>query len=363
MTREDQMSIARVLVVDDSAFMRVTLTKLLSEDPELQVVGTARDGIDALEKVETLRPDVITLDVEMPRMDGLEFLRQLMATRPVPVVMLSSLTQEGADTTVEALALGAVDFAGKPQRLTTIHQISDDLVAKVKRAARARVVQTTPPRRTAIAEPGPTAISPVRAGARGMWQNLLVIGSSTGGPRALRQVLSGLPADLPTPVLIVQHMPPGFTRSLAANLDQCSPLRVREAAAGDVLERGVALVAPGGYHMTPTREGVIRLDQGPTVNGVRPSVDVTLLGTVAVYGGRVLAVVLTGMGHDGLDGAMALKRAGGIVLAEHESTCVVYGMPRSIVEAGLADEVAPIDQMADAILRHLGVLAAAELKA
>lgn len=357
------MSIARVLVVDDSAFMRVTLTKLLSEDPELQVVGTARDGIDALEKVETLCPDVITLDVEMPRMDGLEFLRQLMAIRPTPVVMLSSLTQEGADTTVEALALGAVDFAGKPQRLTTIHQISDDLVAKVKRAARARVVQTTASRRSMIAEPGPTAISSVRAGARGVWQNLLVIGSSTGGPRALRQVLSGLPADLPAPVLIVQHMPPGFTRSLAANLDQCSPLRVREAAAGDALERGVALVAPGGYHMTPTREGVIRLDQGPTVNGVRPSVDVTLLGTVAVYGGRVLAVVLTGMGHDGLDGAMALKRAGGIVLAEHESTCVVYGMPRSIVEAGLADEVAPIDQMADAILRHLGVLAAVESRA
>jgi len=158
-------------------------------------------------------------------------------------------------------------------------------------------------------------------------------------------------------------MPPGFTRSLAANLDQCSPLRVREAAEGDALERSLALVAPGGYHMVPTREGVIRLDQGPTVNGVRPSVDVTLLGTVAVYGSRVLAVVLTGMGHDGLDGAMALKRAGGVVLAEHESTCVVYGMPRSIVEAGLADEVAPIDQMADAILRRLGVLTAMESKA
>ncbi len=354
------MSVARVLIVDDSAFMRVTLTRLLSEDPELQVVGTARDGIDALEKVEALRPDVITLDVEMPRMDGLEFLRQLMATRPLPVVMLSSLTQEGADTTVEALALGAVDFAGKPQRLTTIHQISDDLVAKVKRAARARVVQATSSRRAVIAEPGPTPMPSARAGSRGTWQNVLVIGSSTGGPRALRQVLSGLPADLPAPVLIVQHMPPGFTRSLAANLDQCTPLRVREAAAGDVLERGVALVAPGGYHMVPTREGVIRLDQGPTVNGVRPSVDVTLLGTVAVYGGRVLAVVLTGMGHDGLDGAMALKRAGGVVLAEHESTCVVYGMPRSIVEAGLADEVAPVDQMADAIVRHLGVLAGVE---
>lgn len=357
------MSAVRVLVVDDSAFMRVTLTKLLSEDPELQVVGTARDGIDALAKVETLRPDVITLDVEMPRMDGLEFLRQLMATHPIPVVMLSSLTQEGADTTVEALALGAVDFAGKPQRMTTLHQISDDLVAKVKRAARARVVPVTTPRRAVIAEPGPTSVPPARAGAKGIWQNVLVIGSSTGGPRALRQVLSGLPADLAVPVLVVQHMPPGFTRSLAANLDQCSPLQVREAAAGDVLERGVALVAPGGYHMIPTREGVIRLDQGPTVNGVRPSVDVTLLGTVAVYGGRVLAVVLTGMGHDGLDGAMALKRAGGVVLAEHESTCVVYGMPRSIVEAGLADEVAPIDQMADAILRHLRVLATAELKA
>lgn len=353
------MTAVRVLVVDDSAFMRVMIRKLLSQDPALEVVGVARDGEEALAQVEALHPDVITLDVEMPRMSGLEFLSRLMAWRPTPVVMLSSLTQAGAEITVEALGLGAVDFVPKPGQVVAIHQVADELVAKVKRASKAKVtpILTSPElgRARPSSDPARFAQTTTRAIS---WDRVLVIGASTGGPRALRHVLSALPGDLPAAVLIVQHMPPGFTRSLAHHLDQCAALQVREATAGDRLARGVALVAPGGYHMIPDRDGSIRLDQGPAVNGVRPSVDVTLLGTAAVHGDRAVAVVLTGMGHDGTDGARALKRAGGVVLAEHESTCVVYGMPRSVIEAGLADEVVPLDQMAEAIVRHLNAASA-----
>ena len=344
------MSRIRVLVVDDSAFMRVTLTRLLKQDPDLEVVGTARDGLDALEKVEALHPDVITLDVEMPRMNGLEFLARLMEERPTAVIMLSSLTQEGAETTVEALTLGAVDFIPKAGRMTSIHQVAEELIAKVKRAAGAKVKPPRARRRPFVRErPAPR---PKPAPSKD-WDRVLLIGSSTGGPRALREVLSGLPGDLPAAVLIVQHMPPGFTRSLASSLDQCTELHVREAKAGDRLERGVVLVAPGGYHMVVRRNGIIRLDQGPTVNGVRPAVDVTMMGVAALFGDRTVAAILTGMGHDGTDGARALKRAGGYVLAEHESTCVVYGMPRSVVENGLADEVVPLDRMAEAIVHYL----------
>ncbi len=344
------MPTIRVLVVDDSAFMRVTLTRLLSQDPALAVVGTARDGENALAQVEALRPHVITLDVEMPGMGGLEFLSRLMTWRPTPVVMLSSLTREGADATVEALTLGAVDFLPKPGRAASIHQVAGELIAKIKRAAVAQVKPTLDHCQPClVSRPAPPVKpSPVATDGR-----VLVIGASTGGPRALRQVLSGLPGDLPAAIMVVQHMPPGFTRSLAVNLDRCTALQVREAAAGDKLEHGVVLVAPGGYHMIPDRDGTIHLDQGPTVNGVRPSVDVTLLGTAAVYGSRAIAVVLTGMGHDGAEGARSLKRVGGSVLAEHESSCVVYGMPRSVIMAGLADEVVPLDSMADAIIQHL----------
>jgi two-component system chemotaxis response regulator CheB len=348
------MADIRVLVVDDSAFMRVMVSKLLSQDPALEVVGLARDGEEALAQVQALHPDVITLDVEMPRMGGLEFLSRLMAWRPTPVVMLSSLTQVGAKITVEALTLGAVDFVPKPDQATAIHQVANELIAKVKRASGAKVAPILSWRESGRSQPSSNSACLARTTRQAAsWDRVLVIGASTGGPRALRYVLSALPGDLPVAVMIVQHMPPGFTHSLAHHLDQCSALQVREAAMGDRLERGVALVAPGGYHMIPDRDGVIRLDQGPTVNGVRPSVDVTLLSTAAIYGDRVIAVVLTGMGHDGTDGARAIKRSKGVVLAEHESTCVVYGMPRSVIEAGLADEVVPLDQMAEAIIRCL----------
>ncbi|GAB4558662.1 MAG: chemotaxis response regulator protein-glutamate methylesterase [Anaerolineae bacterium] len=343
----------RVLIVDDSAFMRVALTRMLGQDPEIQVVGTARDGVEALEQIEALRPDVLTLDVEMPRMNGLELLSHLMQTRPLPVIMLSSLTQEGAEVTIQALTLGAVDFVPKPDRLLSVNQVAQEVIDKVKRAATARVSpmrQAGGPSGThALLRPGAPR-KPALDGVDDGWEKLVVIGSSTGGPRALRRVLSELPGDLPAAFLIVQHMPVGFTRSLAATLDQNSSLLVREARVGDVLERGVALVAPGGYHLIPDRRGRVQLDRGPTVNGVRPAVDVTLISAAGVYGPRMVVAILTGMGHDGTDGARAVKSAGGIVVAEHESSCVVYGMPRSVIEAGLADRVVPLDEMAGALV-------------
>ena len=339
----------RVLVVDDSAFMRRVLTDLLGQDPELQVVGTARDGLDALDKVEALTPDVVTLDVEMPRLDGLGALQELMKRRPMPVVMVSSLTQAGAEVTIRALAAGAVDFVAKPSGSISLDmaKVAAELVAKVKAARRAR------PR---VAEALETRLFPARAPLDRAPASLclrasrvVVIGCSTGGPGALHQVLPRLPADLPAGVLVVQHMPAGFTKSLADRLNAISALEVREARAGDRVETGVALVAPGGYHMLVDRDQCIRLNQDPAVHGVRPAVDKTLESVVPVFGRHALAVIMTGMGYDGAKGVASVRRAGGRAIAEDESTCVVYGMPKVVVETGNADRVVPLGGIASAI--------------
>ena len=333
------MTKIRVLVVDDSAFMRYTLSHHLGSQPDMEVVGMASDGLEALGLVETLRPDVITLDVEMPRLDGLS-----------AVVMMSSLTKEGAAVTVEALTAGAVDFVTKPSQTTSVHQVLGELVEKVRQAARVRVrapaaLLGTRPR----AEKGSTPAS----GSRKEVDRVVVVGSSTGGPGALRELFARLPADLPAGMVVVQHMPANFTRSLAERLDELSPMSVKEAEKGDRLYQGWALVAPGGYHVTLTRTGQVQLSEGPPVNGVKPAVDVTLMSAVAAFGEKALAVILTGMGHDGRDGARALKQAGGMVFAQDEETCVVYGMPRSVVEAGLADAVLPIEEMSGAVAEAL----------
>jgi two-component system chemotaxis response regulator CheB len=346
----------RVLVADDSALIRQTVRRVLDSDPELEVIDTARDGLDALLKVESLQPDVVTLDVEMPRLDGLSALKLLMERFPRPVIMFSSLTAPGTEATVRALALGAVDFLCKPTVATGvgISALADELVAKVKRAARARVRRITLPPRAPRAYPlaPPPLRLPPRADAP---ERLLVIGSSTGGPRALAELTAGLPPDLSCAGIIVQHLPAGFTRSLAERLDQGCALRVAEAQAGAALATGQLLVAPGDYHLSLAGTRVV-LDQAPRRHGVRPSVDTTLEAAAEVFGPAVLAVILTGMGEDGTEGARAVKAAGGRVLAEAESTCVVYGMPRAVVEAGLADEVVPLDALPAAIVRHLGLL-------
>ncbi len=338
------MAKTRVLVVDDSAFMRYTISHHLSGQADMEVVGLASNGLEALEMIEALRPNVITLDVEMPKLDGLSTLRQIMGKHPTPVIMMSSLTKEGAAVTVEALTLGAVDFVTKPSQSTGVHQVLGDLSTKVRQAAQARV-------RVVRAGSGVTRRGP-SAPARRL-DRLVVIGSSTGGPGALREVITRLPGDLPAGVLVVQHMPPNFTRSLAERLDELSPLPVKEAERGDCLVQGQVLIAPGGQHLTIGGGGEISLNSGPAVNGVRPAVDVTLMSAVAAFGAKTLAVILTGMGHDGRDGSRALKQAGGRVMVQDEATCIVYGMPRSVAEAGLADRVVAIDAIAEAIAQML----------
>jgi two-component system, chemotaxis family, protein-glutamate methylesterase/glutaminase len=338
----------RVMVVDDSAFMRFAITQQLNEDPELQVVGTASNGNEALQLIPTLQPDVITLDVEMPHLDGLSTLREIMRKYPRPVIMFSSLTKEGASETIQALILGAVDFIAKPNNRLDIRTEMSDIAVKIKQAAKAKVKSAVVRRRLPAAplesDKPEKKVHPYRKNTP-----VILIGSSTGGPGALNEIIPALPANLTSPVLIVQHMPSGFTRSLAERLNNISSLKVKEAEPGDELMVGQVLLAPGGFHMVLDEYERIVLNQKPTVHGVRPSVDVTLNSLTQRFGKNVIAVILTGMGSDGTLGSSILHTAGGHVIAEHEDTCVVWGMPRSVVEAGAASAVLPRPQIARAI--------------
>jgi two-component system chemotaxis response regulator CheB len=356
-----------VLVVDDSAFMRKMVTEMLSEDPALCVVGQARDGADALRQLARLQPDVVTLDVEMPVMDGLAALEQIMQQRPTPTIMLSSLTQAGADMTLRCLERGAVDFVGKPSGSISldIRAVAVDLIAKIKAVAGVRTGRLTrrleglgtAPLDRAIPPVGPQVVRPSSPSftAKGHISapSLLVIGASTGGPRALQTLVPSLPADLGVPVVIIQHMPAGFTTSLARRLNAESQIAVREAADGDTLEVGVALLAPGGRHLQFDAAGKARLTNEPPVHGVRPSIDVTLASLTKTYGARTVAVLLTGMGKDGARGMKAVRDQGGITLAEDESTCVIYGMPKAAVDIGAVEHLLPLPQIADAITQIL----------
>jgi len=314
----------RVLVADDSSFMRRLITSVLESDPGIAVVGHAKHGREALALVKELKPQVVTMDVEMPEMNGIDALRQIMIECPTPTVMLSSLTQQGAVTTMECLELGAVDFVGKPSGSLSfsLDSVTDELVAKVKMAASARLSRFAGPR---VSRPMSRGI--VRKG-------VVFIGSSTGGPKALLSVIPALPGDLGVPVVVVQHMPPGFTASLAKRLDSDSQLVVKEAAEGDVLEPNTVLVAPGGLHLTFRVGGVAHLDEEPPRHGVRPCVDITLESMLPHYGRSIVGVILTGMGKDGALAMKQLYDKGGWTIAEAESSCVVYGMPRAAVELG-----------------------------
>ena len=340
----------RVLIVDDSNFAKRMIAKHLSADQGIEIIGYASDGRDAIEKVRSLNPDVVTLDLQMPGMDGLTALRHIMAECPVPVVVVSSHAGQDAQPTIEALELGAVDFFLKPSPANPVgvDGTGTNLAQKVKQAAKiprprlgyiARRVSGTP----AVGRGKPRA-------ARDL-NRVVVIGASTGGPRALCAVVPVLPADIPAAILIVQHMPPEFTGSLAKRLGDMSQIAVREARTGDSIQRGLGLVAPGGFHMVVTGDGDIGLNQDPLVCNVRPSVDVTMQSVTRAYGARCLGVVLTGMGSDGSDGAAAIKAAGGGVVVEAESTCTVYGMPKSVVDAGNADKIVPLHEMAEEIVR------------
>ena len=348
----------RVLVVDDSAFMRKVIQQILLEDPDIEIVGVARDGMEALRIAKEKSPDVVTLDVEMPVMDGISCLERLLVQGKYGVVMVSSLTTEGAAATIRALEIGAVDFFPKPANLFSISQDARkrELIDKVRVAGQART-HLLPPVQVAKA---PTAKPQVKGFQTDHYQALVALGISTGGPRALQSVVPLLPATLPAPVLIVQHMPPGFTKSLAMRLNDISQIAVREAEDGDVLRAGCVYIAPGDHHLDFTREQGdlrIRLErQAPPVNGFRPSVDY-MMDALRKAGVRdVIGVIVTGMGADGSRGIRDLKRDNGAhVIAQDEKSCSVFGMPRAAIELGVVDEVVPLENIAASITRKAGV--------
>lgn len=339
----------RVLVVDDSAFVRKVVTQMLSRSPAIEVVGTARDGEDALELTERLQPDVITLDLVMPRMNGVEFLRAQASRRPVPVVICSIAHESGA-MALEAFEAGAVEFVQKPTALATdrVYEIAEELINKVQTASRASVARV-PAAPVGRAE----ARAAVRHAGSGARTDVVVLGISTGGPQALRHLIPRLPADFPVPIAMVLHMPVGYTAMYAQRLNDISPLEVIEARDGDVLRPGVVWLAPAGQHLTFVRgaDALIyaHLDLRPTDTPHRPAVDVLFQSAAAIFGPRVLGVVMTGMGSDGLLGAAHIKAQGGRIATEAESSCVVYGMPRAVAEAALSDRSATLEEMAGAI--------------
>jgi two-component system chemotaxis response regulator CheB len=338
----------RVLVVDDSALMRQLLRRILEHDAEIEVVGVASDPYVAWKKIASLAPDVVTLDVEMPRMDGLTFLGRLMQQHPLPVVMVSSLTQRGAETTLKALELGAIDFVTKPSfdiASSTFH-MAQELIEKVKAAAQASL---RPLRKRAIFHSG--ASRQVLSRAQGT-AKYMAIGASTGGTQAIAQVLTALPADAPG-IVMVQHMPSKFTQSFAQRLNSLCRIRVKEAQDGDRIVPGQALLAPGDFHMAVVRDGAhcaVRVYEAPPVNRFRPSVDVLFHSCAQELGASCVGAILTGMGCDGARGLLALRQAGGYTIAQDEATSVVFGMPREAIALNAAEAVLPLPAIAGALL-------------
>ncbi len=349
------MTTVKVLIADDSAFMRNALSSMLSSDPEIKVIGTARDGVEAVEKTAQLKPDLVTMDVEMPRMDGIEALRLIMDKTPVPVIMVSSLTTEGAQVTLDALDHGAADFIPKNLSDLSINivKIKEMLIDKVKQIARSGLGRKhralSAAQRAALAP----KVIPVRVtGERRV--NIVAIGTSTGGPRAIQEIVPRLPRDFPVPIVIAQHMPPNFTKPFAERLNQISQIAVKEAEEGEPLKPGVVLIAPGRGHMRVNRvrgiETVVNISENREEFIYRPSVDYLMQSLSEFFPGRALGVILTGMGNDGAKGLAAMKQTGCRIFAQNEDTCVVYGMPKAVVEAGIADKVLPIEEMAGEII-------------
>jgi len=345
----------KVLVIDDSAVMRAFLGKVVGSQPDMELAGVVPDPLLAIDRVRRSAPDVVTLDVEMPGMNGLEFLRKLMAVKPLPVIMISSLTREGADTTMRALELGAVDFFPKPASFEALDGVAHDIAEKIRAAAQARVV-----RHSLAAAPQPAPPRPARL-ARPATGKLIGIGASTGGVEALRTLLTALPADMP-PILIAQHMLPGFTETFARRLNEISELTVKQAEDGEEAAQGVAYVAPGGRHLAVARRQaryVVQVTDDPPVNRHRPSVDTLFRTLAAAAGERAIGLLLTGMGADGAEAMLDLRRAGAATIAQDEATSIVFGMPRQAIACGAAREVLPLNDMA----RRLQELCALEAAA
>ncbi|XXM73539.1 protein-glutamate methylesterase/protein-glutamine glutaminase [Lysinibacillus sphaericus] len=362
----------KVLVVDDSAFMRKLISDFISASEEMEVAGIARNGEDALVKIKKLSPDVVTLDVEMPKMNGIEALKKIMSECPVPVVMLSSTTKEGAEETIKAVQYGAVDFIAKPSGTISLdlHKIQEEIVRKVYSASQVPInkllgqtfsTAISPNRKVYHKEIERSALEskPARPFHEIQKPGLIMIGTSTGGPRALQHVLTNLPASLDAPVVIVQHMPPGFTKSLADRLNSLADIKVKEAEHGEQLEKATAYIAPGGFHMRIMKDEttlIVHLSkEEPPRNGHRPSVDVLFESASTLGSFNKVAVVMTGMGSDGTEGLMKLKETGHVTaIAESHETCIVYGMPKSVIAAKLADEVVNVEGIGQSIMKYMG---------
>lgn len=371
----------KLLVVDDSAFMRKLISDFFSDHMHIEVIGAARNGKDAIKKIEQLKPDVVTMDVEMPEMNGMEALKEIMQKYPLPVIMLSSTTKRGAENTLMAMEYGAVDFVAKPSGSISLdlHKIKDELVRKVEEASKVTVSKLRKPYEKStvvsrtIRQPLHNEASKLKSMTKPTikidvptqkteWsktsKKIILIGTSTGGPRALQEVITKIPANVDAPILIVQHMPAGFTKSLAARLDQLSEIHVKEAEQGDLLQKGTAYIAPGGYHLKLRKVGsafaVVLDNQEPPRAGHRPSVDV-LFEDVSQYSEfDKIAVIMTGMGYDGSKGLVSLKKTGNVTaIAESAETCIVYGMPKAAVETQLVDEVADVDDIARTIMKYM----------
>lgn len=371
--------------MDDSAFMRKLISDFFVGNSKVEVVGTARNGKDAIKKIQTLKPTVVTMDIEMPEMNGLDALKEIMAQCPVPVVMLSSTTQRGTENAIAAIENGAIDFVAKPSGTISLdlHKVQSELVHKVEQAALVPVSKLKTPsgskrqqepvpkvntvikepqqqRMSTPATPIPAKLEAVRsqAGWSRTGRKIVLIGTSTGGPRALQEVITKIPKSIQAPILIVQHMPAGFTKSLATRLDQLSEINVKEAEQGDILQNGVAYIAPGGYHLklrkVGTTFGIVLDNQEAPRAGHRPSVDVMFEDISQYNDFDKVAVIMTGMGHDGSNGLKVLKNTGNVIaIAESAETCIVYGMPKAAVETQLVDEVADVDDIAQTIMKYL----------
>ena len=366
-----------VLIVDDSAFMRKAIELILEKDPIFKVVGRARDGVEAVELVQSLDPDVVTMDVEMPRMDGISAVREIMKVKPKPILMISSVTTEGAETTLKAMEAGAVDFISKPASRVSLDivRLEDEIRSKIKAVAKRKpyVPRTTLASRIAAGTPAGMTGAPRFSGTQtssvaresGVCvstppgrpiRDIVAIGVSTGGPPAVQHVLSCLPADFPVPILIAQHMPAAFTGPFAKRLDNVCKISVKEAESGEKLRPGVAYISPGGRHIrlhAHLSTFTVLVSDDPKEALYKPSANVLHESVGLALGRRALGVQLTGMGSDGLEGIRVLKQKGGVALAQSDATCVVYGMPKAIVDAGLADAIVDLNDMAAAFMEHL----------
>lgn len=363
------MAKTRVVVVDDSALVRSMLTEIINRQPDMECIGAAADPLVAREMIRNLNPDVITLDVEMPRMDGIDFLSKLMRLRPMPVVMVSTLTERGAEVTLKALELGAIDFVAKPKIGVAdgLRQLSDDITDKIRVASKARIHRLAPAPAAggasagarpavatgAAANPKPAAATPLLG--RLSTEKIIFIGASTGGTEATKDVLIGLPADSPA-VVITQHMPPGFTKNYAARLDGLCKISVKEASDGERILPGHAYIAPGGLHLSIERSGanyIARVQDGEPVNRHKPSVEVLFKSAARVAGPNAIGIMLTGMGADGAKAMREMKDAGAYCVAQDEASCVVFGMPREAINAGAVQEVLPLSKISQHVLDHL----------